>query len=116
MNEHLHGDTENNGLVSQLRQRMVTLRRLARYMFKNKLEMMVSDNFSLKLMNCSPFFINVPCQDQGCTKSGILVTGLPAKQRFGSQFTARLNNQPAKINSQQPKKTHIQQTSLTTAS
>ena len=63
MNEHLHGDTENNGLVSQLRQRMVTLRRLARYMFKNKLEMMVSDNFSLKLMNCSPFFINVPCQD-----------------------------------------------------
>ena len=60
---------------------------------------LMSDNFSLKLMNCSPFFINVPCQDQGCTKSGILVTGLPAKQRFGSQFLTGLFTQPAKSNS-----------------
>ena len=37
---------------------------------------------------------------QSCTKSGILVTGLPAKHRFGSQFLSRPMAQPAKSNSQ----------------
>ena len=37
---------------------------------------------------------------QGCTKSGILVTGLPAKHRFGSQFMTGPMAQPAKTNSQ----------------
>ena len=38
---------------------------------------------------------------QGCTKSGILVTGLPAKHRFGSQYMAgQRANQPNQTISQ----------------
>ena len=34
--------------------------------------------------------------NQGCTKSGILVTGLPAKHKFGSQFPVGPKVEPAK--------------------
>ena len=43
-------------------------------------------------------------QKQGCTKSGILVTWLPANHRFSSQFLAELKAQPAKSNNQPDKK------------
>ena len=37
---------------------------------------------------------------QGCTKSGILVKGLPANQRVGSHFLAGTQSLPAKSNIQ----------------
>ena len=40
---------------------------------------------------------------QGCTKSGILVTGLPANQIVGSQILAGPKAQPVKSNSQPAK-------------
>ena len=43
--EHLYGDDENPGLISQLKQRVGTLRRLSKYMSKERLKMMVSGIF-----------------------------------------------------------------------
>jgi hypothetical protein len=48
--EHLHGDQENPGLIRQLKQRVGTMRRLSKYMSKERLKMMVSGIFYLKLM------------------------------------------------------------------
>ena len=48
-----------------------------------------------------------PAAPQGCTKSGILVMGLPANHRIGSQFLAELKAQPAKSNSQPAKKKEL---------
>ena len=39
---------------------------------------------------------------QGCTKFGILVKGLSAKHRFGSQFWKGLNSQPVKSTASHP--------------
>ena len=57
--EHLHGDQENPGLISQLKQRVGTLRRLSKYMSKERLKMMVSGIFYSKLMYCLPVYGNV---------------------------------------------------------
>ena len=43
--DHLYGDKDNPGLVSQLKQRVGTLRRLSKYMSKERLKMMVSGIF-----------------------------------------------------------------------
>ena len=43
------------------------------------------------------YTIHTQPTNQGCTKSGILVTGLQAKHIFGSQFIAVLEAHPAKI-------------------
>ena len=58
--------------------------------------------------NCSPFWpclicwrsphTMTPSSTQGCTKSGILVTGLPSKQRIGSQFLTGPFAKPANSN------------------
>ena len=40
--DHLYGDEDNPGLISQLKQRVGTLRRLSRYMSTERLKMMVS--------------------------------------------------------------------------
>ena len=58
--EHLHGDKENTGLISQLKQRVGTLRRLSKHMSKKRLKMMASGIFYSKLMYCLPVFGNVP--------------------------------------------------------
>ena len=57
--EHLYGDKDNPGLISQLKQRVGTLRRLSKYMSKERLKKMVSGIFYSKLMYCLPVFGNV---------------------------------------------------------
>ena len=57
--DHLYGDKDNQGLVSQLKQRVGTLRRLSKYMSTERLKMMVSGIFYSKLMYCLPVFGNV---------------------------------------------------------
>ena len=46
--DHLYGDQDNPGLISQLKQRLGTLRRLSTYMSKERLKMMVSGIFCSK--------------------------------------------------------------------
>ena len=56
---HLHGDTENTGLIPQLKQRVGILRRLSKYMNKSRLRMMGNGIFYSKLVYCLPVFGNV---------------------------------------------------------
>ena len=44
--DHLYGDEDNPGLISQLKQRVGTLKRLSRYMSTERLKMMVSGIFT----------------------------------------------------------------------
>ena len=57
--EHLYGDEDNPGLISQLKQRVDTLRRLSKYMSTERSKMTVSGIFYSKLMYCLPVFGNV---------------------------------------------------------
>jgi hypothetical protein len=57
--QYLHGDDENIGLISQLKQRVGILRRLSRYLSKKKLKMMARGIFYSKLGYCLPVFANV---------------------------------------------------------
>ena len=57
--DHLYGDKDNSGLVSQLKQRVGTLKRLSKYMSTERLKMMVSGIFYSKLMYCLPVIGNV---------------------------------------------------------
>ena len=57
--EHLYGDEDNPGLISQLKQRLGTLKRLSKHMSRDRLKMMVSGIFYSKLMYCLPVFGNV---------------------------------------------------------
>ena len=57
--EHLHGDEDNPGLISQLKQRLGTLRRLSKHMSRDRLKIMVGGIFYSKLMYCLPVFGNV---------------------------------------------------------
>jgi hypothetical protein len=57
--EHLYGDKDNPGLIGQLKERVGTLRRLSKYMSKERLKMMVSGIFYSKLMYCLPVSGNV---------------------------------------------------------
>ena len=56
--QHLHGDTENSGLIPQLKQIIGTLRRLSKFMNKSRLSMMASGIFYSKLVYCLPVFGN----------------------------------------------------------
>ena len=54
--EHLYGDAENMGLISQLKQRVGTLKRLSRYTSRKSLRMLASGIFYSKLEYCLPVF------------------------------------------------------------
>ena len=56
--EHLYGDTENIGLISQLKQRVGTSKRLSRYTSRMSLRMLTSGIFYSKLEYCLPVFGN----------------------------------------------------------
>ena len=56
--EHLYGDKENMGLISQLKQRVGTLKRLSRYTSRMSLRMLTSGMFYSKLEYCLPVFGN----------------------------------------------------------
>ena len=48
--EHLHGDNENEGLITQLKKRVGTLKRLAKFMSKKRLSMLSGGIFYSKLV------------------------------------------------------------------
>ena len=48
--EHLYGDNENEGLITQLKKRVGTLKRLAKYMNKSRLSMLSEGIFYSKLV------------------------------------------------------------------
>ena len=58
-NEHLYGDNENKGLISQLSQRLGLLKKIARVASKQKLRLIASELFYSKLNYCLPLFANV---------------------------------------------------------
>ena len=56
---HLHGDTNNTGLITQLSQRIGILKKLSRRMNKARLKVFASGIFYSKLQYCLPVFGNV---------------------------------------------------------
>ena len=56
---HLHGDTNNTGLITQLSQRIGILKKLSRRMSKERLKVFASGIFYSKLQYCLPVFGNV---------------------------------------------------------
>ena len=56
---HLYGDENNMGLVPQLSKRLGMLKRLSRYMSKEKLKYFSSGIFYSKLIYCLPVFGNI---------------------------------------------------------
>ena len=56
--EHLYGDNENEGLITQLKKRVGTLKRLAKYMSKKRLSMLSGGIFYSKLVYCLAAFGN----------------------------------------------------------
>ena len=56
---HLYGDNENRGLVPQLSQRLGMLKRLSRFMSKEKLRYFSTGIFYSKLSYCLPVFGNI---------------------------------------------------------
>ena len=56
---HLYGDKENKGLVPQLSQRLGMLKRLSRFMSKEKLQYFSTGIFYSKLSYCLPVFGNI---------------------------------------------------------
>ena len=56
---HLYGDENNMGLVPQLSKRLGMLKRLSRYMSKEKLKYFSSGIFYSKLNYCLPVFGNI---------------------------------------------------------
>ena len=56
---HLHGDEENDGLIPQLAKRIGILKKLSKYMTKDKLKTFVSGLFYSKMSYCLPVFGNV---------------------------------------------------------
>ena len=48
--EHLYGDNENEGLITQLKKRVGTLKRLAKYMSKKRLSMLSGGIFYSELV------------------------------------------------------------------
>ena len=57
--EHLYGDNENEGLITQLKKRVGTLKRLAKYMSKKRLSMLLGGIFYSKLVYCLAVIGNV---------------------------------------------------------
>ena len=57
--EHLYGDNENEGLITQLKKRVGTLKRLAKYMNKSRLSMLSEGIFYSKLVYCLAVIGNV---------------------------------------------------------
>ena len=57
--EHLHGDNENLGLITQLKKRVRTLKRLSKFMSKKILAMLSGDIFYSNLVCCLAVFGNV---------------------------------------------------------
>ena len=57
--DHLYGDEDNMGLLPQLSKRLGMLKRLARYMSKDKLKYFSSGIFYSKLSYCLPVFGNI---------------------------------------------------------
>ena len=56
---HLYGDKDNEGLIQQLSKRLGMLKRLARFMSKDKLKYFADSIFYSKLNYCLPVFGNV---------------------------------------------------------
>ena len=56
---HLYGDQDNMGLIPQLSKRLGMLRRLSKYMSKDKLKLFSSGIFYSKLNYCLPVFGNI---------------------------------------------------------
>ena len=56
---HLYGDKENDGLVQQLSKRIGMLKKISRYMSREKLKYFSSGIFYSKLSYCLPVFGNV---------------------------------------------------------
>ena len=56
---HLHGDTNNAGLIAQLSQRIGILKKLSRRMSKERLKVFASGIFYSKLQYCLPVFGNI---------------------------------------------------------
>ena len=57
--EHLYGDNENEGLLSQLKKRVTCLKRLSKYMKKDALKNVSNGIFYSKLSYCLAVFGNV---------------------------------------------------------
>ena len=57
--EHLYGDNENEGLITQLKKRVGTLKRLAKYMSKKRFSMLSGGIFYSKLVYCLAVIGNV---------------------------------------------------------
>ena len=57
--EHLYSDNENEGLITQLKKRVGTLKRLAKYMNKSRLSMLSEGIFYSKLVYCLAVIGNV---------------------------------------------------------
>ena len=57
--EYLYGDNENEGLITQLKKRVGTLKRLAKYMSKKRLSMLSGGIFYSKLVYCLAVIGNV---------------------------------------------------------
>ena len=57
--EHLYGDKENEGLLSQLKKRVTCLKRLSRYMGKDTLKNVSNGIFYSKLNYCLAVYGNV---------------------------------------------------------
>ena len=60
---HMYGDMDNQGLIPQLSKRLGMLKRLSRYMGKEKLRYFASGLFYSKLSYCLPVFGNIFSQD-----------------------------------------------------
>ena len=58
-NNHLYGDTENEGLIQQLSRRLGMLKMMSKHMERNNLNFFASGMFYSKLCYCLPVFGNV---------------------------------------------------------
>ena len=79
--EHLYGDNENEGLITQLKKRVGTLKRLAKYMSKKRLSMLSGGIFYSKLVYCLAVIGNVSGMLN--YREGTRMAGMTAGRRIG---------------------------------
>ena len=79
--EHLNGDNENEGLITQLKKRVGTLKRLAKYISKKRLSMLSRGIFYSKLVYCLAVIGNVSGMLN--YREGTRMAGMTAGRRIG---------------------------------
>ena len=81
--EHLHGDNKNERLITQLKKRVGTLKRLAKFMSKKSLFMLSGFIFCSKLVICLAVFGNVSGMQN--YREGAKIAGMTADDCYKLQ-------------------------------